>query len=113
MVTLWLVTKLVFGEDGWLVVPTATCDVDGLSVVQVMTAVVDVMLLEATLDMMTAALAATTLILNCLVADCLVGEVESCTWTVKVYVLAVVGVPVIVPVEDRVRPAGSVPADIE
>lgn len=56
--------------------PYATCDVDGLSVVQVITALVLVMLVEATLDMITLAAWVATLILNCLVIDFL-GEEES------------------------------------
>ena len=64
MVTVWLVTWLLFKrviEPYAVVGPYAICEEDGLSVVQVIVALVLVMLLEATLEMMTLALVAATL----------------------------------------------------
>src|SRR5882724_11353148 len=49
--------------------------------------------------------------LNCFVAVCAVGVVESVTFTVNVDVAAVVGVPVIVPLVAPIdNPAGRAPA---
>ena len=42
-------------------------------------------------------------------AVCAVGVVESVTFTVKLNEPEAVGVPEIVPAEDRVRPAGKAP----
>ena len=41
------------------------------------------------------------------------GLPESVTWTVKLKVPAVVGVPVIVPAVDKLRPVGNVPLLID
>ena len=41
------------------------------------------------------------------------GLPESVTWTVKLKMPAVVGVPVIVPVVDKLRPVGNVPLLID
>ena len=59
-----------------VVIPYSTWEFDGLSVVQVMTALVEVILPEATFEMTTLAAGATTFMLNCLVADFL-GDEES------------------------------------
>ena len=56
--------------------PYSTWEFDGLSVVQVMTALVEVILPEATFEMTTLAAGATTFMLNRLVADFL-GDEES------------------------------------
>ena len=91
----------------------STCEVDGLSVVQVTVAPVAVIFETTTLDMVTATEAGTTFILSCLVAVCL-GLDASSTLTVNVWVLAVVGVPVIIPLlVEMVVPRGSEPALIE
>jgi hypothetical protein len=46
--------------------------------------------------------------LNACVAAC-AGELESVTWTVKLLPPAVVGVPEICPLAERVKPEGRVP----
>src|SRR5882762_7535908 len=53
-------------------------------------------------------LAATIVILNPRAAVC-TGLLESVTWTVKLPVPTVVGVPVICPLADTVKPAGRLP----
>ena len=65
----------------------------------------------ATLEMVTAAEVGTILMLNGRVAVSRVGVVESRTWTVKLYVPAVVGVPVITPPLDMARPGGKEPVN--
>ena len=53
--------------------------------------------------------AAATARVNGFVAVCAVGVVESVTLAVKLNEPEAVGVPEIVPAEDRVRPAGKAP----
>lgn len=52
--------------------------------------------------------AAATAILNPMVAFCTV-PVESTAWTVKLYVPDVVGVPLITPLAERLKPVGNCP----
>ena len=112
--TLWLVTRALLKKvevPYAVVVPYSTCDVDGLSVVQVIVTPLAVILLEATLEMMTLAAWVATLILNCFVAD-FWGVDLSVALTVKVEVPIAVGVPEMFEPEIE-RPAGNAPEDTD